>query len=93
MFFFRFNLRLHRLHGRALGDHAAVLRHRAGEIFRTDLAGQVDDVLFIMRNQRTQDQGIGDVVDQAQVGESLTGDLAQRFAGDQRLHAVAFRDF
>ena len=93
MFFFRFNLRLHRLHGRALRDHAAVFRHGAGEIFRADLTRQVDDVLFIVRNQRTQDQSIGDVVDQAQVSEGLTGNLAQRFAGDQRLHAVAFRDF
>ena len=50
-------------------------------------------MLFIVRNQRAQDQSIGDVVDQAQVSEGLTGNLAQRFAGDQRLHAVAFRDF
>ena len=93
MFFFRFNLRLHRLHGRALGDHAAIFRHGAGKIFRADLTRQVDDVLFIVRNQRAQDQSIGDIIDQAQVSEGLTGDLAERFAGDQRLHAIAFRDF
>ncbi|STT50250.1 Uncharacterised protein [Klebsiella pneumoniae] len=40
-----------------------------------------------------QDQSIGNIIDQAQVSEGLTGDLAERFAGDQRLHAIAFRDF
>ncbi len=40
-----------------------------------DLTRQVDDVLFIVRNQRAQDQSIGDIIDQAQVSEGLTGDL------------------
>ena len=58
-----------------------------------NLARQIDDVLFIVRDQRTQNQRIGDVIDQTQVGQRLAGDLSQRFAGDQRLHAIALRHF
>ena len=50
-------------------------------------------MLFIVRNQRTQNQGIRNVVDQTQVGQRLAGNLAKRFTGHQRLHAVAFSHF
>ena len=50
-------------------------------------------MLFIVGDERTQDQRIRHVVDQTQVGQRLAGDLPQRFTGDQRLHAVAFGHF
>ncbi len=50
-------------------------------------------MLFVVRNQRTQDQRVRDVINQAQVGQRLTGHLAERFAGDQRLYAVTFSHF
>ena len=50
-------------------------------------------MLFVVRDQRTQDQRIGDVINQAQVGQRLAGHLAERFAGDQRLYAVTFCHF
>ena len=50
-------------------------------------------MLFIVRDQRTQDQRIRHVVDKAQVGQRLAGDLPQCFTGDQRLHAVALSHF
>ncbi len=90
--FFRFDLRFHGFYGRAFRNHAAIFRHGAGKIFSADFTRQVDDVFFVMGDQRTQHQGVGDVVDQTQVGQRLAGHLAQRFAGYQRLYAVAFRD-
>ena len=76
MLFFRLDLRLHRFHGGALRDNAAVFRHGAGKIFGADFTREVNNVLFIVRNQRTQNQRVRDVVDQAQVGQRLAGNLA-----------------
>ncbi|CZV49493.1 Uncharacterised protein [Enterobacter hormaechei] len=50
-------------------------------------------MLFIVRDQRTQDQRIRHVIDKTQVSQRLAGDLPQRFTGDQRLHAVALSHF
>ena len=50
-------------------------------------------MLFVVRDQRTQDQRIGDVINQAQVGQRLAGHLAERFTGNQRLYAVTFCHF
>ncbi len=46
-----------------------------------------------MGDKRAQDQGVRNVIDQAQVGQRLAGHLAQRFTGYQRLYAVALSDF
>ncbi len=50
-------------------------------------------MLFIMGDKRAQDQGIRNVINQAQVGQRLAGYLAQRFTGYQCLYAVALSDF
>ena len=50
-------------------------------------------MLFVVRNQRTQDQRVGDVINQAQVSQRLARHLAQCFASDQRLYTVTFSHF
>ena len=72
-----------RLDRRFVGDDPAVLRHGLGKFQGTDGPGLVDDVLLVGGDQRPQDQGLGNPVDDRQIGQRLAGDLAQALAGHQ----------
>src|SRR5471032_925646 len=73
--------------GVGLGAHRndpAIFRHVLGEIRRADLGRQVDDVLLVTGDQRTNHQLLGHAVDHRQVRQRLAGHLGDRLAGHQR---------
>ncbi|MNG97901.1 hypothetical protein D3C79_570260 [compost metagenome] len=71
------------LHGRLLGDDAAILRHGLGELQGTDATGLADDVRLVPGDERAQDHLVGHPIDDVQVGQGLAGNLAHALAGHQ----------
>ena len=68
---------------------AAVLERTDRNVVGPDLSCQRHDVLFILTDERTQDRKLfADRIDDAQVGERLTRDLAEAVAGEIRAPLV-----
>lgn len=66
------------------GNHRAVFQNIPEKIFRTNLAGRIDDVLLINCAQRPQHQRVCHLVYNCKIRQGLTGNLGDAFSGYQR---------